>query len=53
MSIDSRYTWDSVRSGGEGEPYSRRRKFGFWVSSPTGSLTPCGWAMALENSTAP
>lgn len=31
MSIDSRYTWDSVRSGGEGEPYSRRRKFGFWV----------------------
>lgn len=31
MSIDSRYTWDSVRMGGSPYQGSRRRKFGFWV----------------------
>ena len=31
MSIDSRYTWDSLRSGEGRDPSSRRRKFGFWV----------------------
>lgn len=31
MSIDSRYTWDSLRSREGRDPSSRRRKFGFWV----------------------
>jgi len=31
MSIDSRYTWDSVRSGESNAPGSRRQKLGFWV----------------------
>jgi len=31
MSIDSRYTWDSLRSRESRDPSSRRRKFGFWV----------------------
>jgi len=31
MSIDSRYTWDSLRSGESRDPSLRRRKFGFWV----------------------
>ncbi len=31
MSIDSRYTWDSARSGSTRYRGTRRRKFGFWV----------------------
>ncbi len=31
MSIDSRYTWDSARTGGTRYRGSRRRKFGSWI----------------------
>ena len=31
MSIDSRYTWDSARTGGGRYRGSRRRKFGSWI----------------------